>query len=145
MVIEIEGSPMGAFPKKGFTYWDFESGDECAHCPVCAPKHPYPVLYGCNHHYASDNQYERWRQSIKPVNCQPKTRTISSRAVLKAKMSRIAAVGELQYSVIWSELMGDEQMYGVWGMFELLSSYFRANLRDLGCQSEGIQKQAACY
>jgi hypothetical protein len=49
------------------------------------------------------------------------------RAVLKAKMSRIAAVGE----PIWSELMGDEQMYGVWGMFELLSSIFRANLRDL--------------
>ena len=39
----------------------------------------------------------------------------------------ITAVGEL----IWSELMGDEQMYGVWGMFELLTSIFRANLRDL--------------
>jgi hypothetical protein len=49
------------------------------------------------------------------------------RAVLKARMAQIAAVGEL----IWSELMGDEQMYGVWGMFELLSSIFRANLRDL--------------
>ena len=50
-----------------------------------------------------------------------------SRAVLKAKNVGTAAVGEL----IWSELMGDEQMYGVWGMFELLTSIFRANLRDL--------------
>ena len=46
---------------------------------------------------------------------------------MKAKNVGTAAVGEL----IWSELMGDEQMYGVWGMFELLTSIFRANLRDL--------------
>ena len=39
----------------------------------------------------------------------------------------ITAVGEL----IWSELMEDEQMYPVLGMFEMLSSIFRANLRDL--------------
>ena len=42
-------------------------------------------------------------------------------------MSELRAVGEL----IWSELVEDEQMYAVLGMFELLSSIFRANLRDL--------------
>ena len=33
--------------------------------------------------------------------------------------------------------MGDEQMYGVWSMFELLSSEFRAILRDLDVDLRG--------
>ena len=59
---------------------------------------------------------------------------------MKAKNVGTAAVGEL----IWSELMGDEQMYGVWGMFELLTSIFRANLRDLDVNLRGICGNLRC-